>query len=90
MEYVGEWKDGKSNGFGVYAISDGSKYVGEWENDNPHGQGIRFRSNGDITAGEWVLVDNTMTLDIEKTKDEVITYLKEKYPDSELLKNYYE
>ena len=31
--YEGQWKDDKSNGYGVYLHSDGAQYQGEWKED---------------------------------------------------------
>jgi hypothetical protein len=37
MEYEGEWKDGKSHGFGTKYNANGDKYVGEWKDGKTHG-----------------------------------------------------
>ena len=39
-KYVGEFKDGKRNGNGIFNSPDGSKYVGEFQDGKKHGQGI--------------------------------------------------
>ena len=31
--YIGDWKDDKAHGFGVYCHLDGAKYEGYWEED---------------------------------------------------------
>jgi len=36
-EYVGEFKDGKSNGQGTFTDRDGEKYVGEFRDDEENG-----------------------------------------------------
>jgi hypothetical protein len=36
---VGNWKDNKINGFGVYVWSDGRQYKGDWLNNQMHGEG---------------------------------------------------
>lgn len=38
--YIGEWKKGKRNGYGVFFYANGSKYEGYWENDEKKGFGI--------------------------------------------------
>ena len=35
MEYVGEYKDGKKHGQGIYTSPGGTKYVGEWREGKP-------------------------------------------------------
>ena len=52
-KYVGEWKDGKRNGYGTYTFADGNKYVGEYKEGGRHGQGTYTYANGDKYVGEW-------------------------------------
>jgi len=51
--YVGNWKDGKRNGQGYQANSDGSKYVGKWKNNKYHGKGTYTFANGTVKSGIW-------------------------------------
>lgn len=51
--YVGEWKNGKSNGQGRLVFSDGDRYIGEFNDDEYSGQGTYFFANGGKLAGEW-------------------------------------
>ena len=44
LKYVGEFKDGLSNGQGT-STYDGSKYVGEFKDGKQHGKGIDFDSD---------------------------------------------
>ena len=30
---VGQWRDDKANGFGIYVHVNGAKYEGEWKDD---------------------------------------------------------
>ncbi|MBE6064905.1 hypothetical protein [Clostridium cochlearium] len=32
-KYVGQWKDDKIHGEGIYICEDGEKYIGTWEDD---------------------------------------------------------
>lgn len=40
--YIGEWKMGNPNGYGVYVTCNGDKYEGEFHNDLKHGKGIEY------------------------------------------------
>jgi hypothetical protein len=58
-KYVGEWKDGKQSGQGVFTFNVGSRYVGEFKDGKRNGQGTLFASNGSIIdQGIWV--DNNL------------------------------
>jgi hypothetical protein len=37
--YVGEFRDGKPNGQGIFTTSNGHRYVGEFRDGKPNGQG---------------------------------------------------
>ena len=37
-KYVGEHKNDKGNGKGIYLWANGDKYVGQIKEDKPHGQ----------------------------------------------------
>ena len=52
QKYVGEFKDGKWDGQGVFAFFDKS-YVGEFKDDEYHGQGTFTFSNVKKYVGEW-------------------------------------
>jgi|TARA_B100001964_G_scaffold48863_1_gene54819 hypothetical protein len=45
--YIGDFKNDKYNGQGIYTWADGKKYVGEWKNDKTYGQGTwtKLKSN---------------------------------------------
>jgi MORN repeat len=36
---IGEWIDGRINGFGTLTYADGDKYIGMWEDGKMSGQG---------------------------------------------------
>jgi hypothetical protein len=50
--FIGEWKDGKRKGQGIYSTPY-FIYVGEWQNNRPNGQGTDISSNGEIYVGEF-------------------------------------
>ena len=53
-KYVGEWKDGKHNGQGIFTFNVGSRYVGEFKDGKRNGQGTLFGSNNSvIDQGIW-------------------------------------
>ncbi len=52
-KYVGEFKDGKRHGQGIYIMSDGSSYAGKWEGSMPNGEGIYTFADGKIEKGIW-------------------------------------
>ena len=51
--YVGDWKDGKREGYGIKYYIDGTVYKGQWRNDNKHGQGSITYLNGVKFIGQW-------------------------------------
>jgi hypothetical protein len=51
--YVGEYRDDKRHGQGIYTYANGEEYVGEWRADKKHGQGTYTYDNGDKYVGEW-------------------------------------
>ena len=52
-EYVGEFKDNKKHGHGIYTWANGDKYVGQFMNGRQHGQGTLTYSVGSNFVGEW-------------------------------------
>ena len=51
--YIGDFKDGKFHGQGVFIGADGRKYIGEYKKHKKHGQGTYVYANGDKYTGEW-------------------------------------
>lgn len=49
--YIGQFKDGKSDGIGICTWPDDSRYEGEWENGLPHGKGTKTLSLGRLQTG---------------------------------------
>ena len=82
--YVGEFKDGVPHGEGTFVWAHGEKYVGEWKDGLYDGWGILTKANRTSKIGIWF----NDTLVEAKTYTEVTNYLKAKYPESEMLKEY--
>lgn len=52
-KYVGDFKDGRMNGYGMCKYSDGSIYKGDWKNGYPDGKGKKVYSDGTEWTGRW-------------------------------------
>ena len=52
-KYIGQFKNGKREGYGIMFFPDGGRYEGNWENDLAHGKGIEYYNNGDRYEGEY-------------------------------------
>ena len=50
---MGEYKDGKMHGQGIYVWSNGDRYEGEFKQGNADGQGMKYYVNGKKEAGTW-------------------------------------
>ncbi len=53
-KYVGNVKDGKRHGFGMFEFKKGQRYIGEWLNDKITGHGKFEWLNGDVYVGQLV------------------------------------
>ncbi|KAG5471822.1 hypothetical protein LSCM4_03379 [Leishmania orientalis] len=54
--YDGGFKDGRMEGYGVYAYAKtGDVYKGEWKADLKHGHGCYIFANGDKYVGQWYM-----------------------------------
>lgn len=51
--YVGDFVNGKYEGFGKYRHFNGEYYTGYWKNNYRHGEGTIIYENGDIYSGSW-------------------------------------
>lgn len=51
--YIGETKNGKRQGEGVYIWNNGNMWAGSWENDEREGYGIYMRYEGSFYTGTW-------------------------------------
>jgi hypothetical protein len=57
-EYIGEWCEGKRQGYGIEKFDIGECYEGDWQNDLYHGQGEiiyddQSRYEGLFRLGQW-------------------------------------
>jgi hypothetical protein len=50
---IGEWKDDKANGYGIYTHINGAKYEGNWQNDTQHGYGVESWPDGSYYEGTY-------------------------------------
>lgn len=53
-KYVGELRNGKRHGQGVYTDVSGYEYAGEWTDDERNGAGTAFLSDGRRYVGQWI------------------------------------
>lgn len=49
-KYVGETKDGKRHGYGIYIWKSGAVWFGNWKNGERHGSGFYLAYNGEWNA----------------------------------------
>jgi MORN repeat. len=52
--YIGETKDGKKSGYGIYIWASGDSWYGPWKNDERDGYGVFLSYDAEnINAGTW-------------------------------------
>ena len=52
--YIGEWKNGSYNGWGINSQIDGSKFIGQFDMDQKHGSGILIKDKSEeLTLSKW-------------------------------------
>ena len=51
-KYVGQWKEGRRHGFGVYYCADGTTYIGDWLDGKYHGKIVITLKDGDWYEGD--------------------------------------
>jgi hypothetical protein len=52
--YVGEFRNNKREGLGVFTAKEGWKYVGEFKDDQFQGEGLKYDSKGNkLLSGNW-------------------------------------
>ena len=51
--YEGDYKNGVSEGKGIYYYNDGDRYEGDFKNDKQEGKGIYYYPNGDRIMGDY-------------------------------------
>lgn len=52
-KYIGEFKNGKIEGEGMFYFSNGNLYIGNWRDYRPQGKGRMTYGNGDIYFGNF-------------------------------------
>ena len=53
-KYVGQFKENKKHGSGIYTYPDGKKFIGKFLSDRPHGKGKKIAKSGKVLQeGEW-------------------------------------
>ena len=52
-KYIGQFKNGKREGYGIMYFPDWGRYEGNWENGLAHGKGIEYYQNGDRYEGNY-------------------------------------
>ena len=52
-KYIGQFKNGKREGYGIMFFPDGGRYEGNWKDDLADGKGIEYYSNGDRYEGDY-------------------------------------
>ena len=50
---MGEYKDGKMNGYGTYTFNDGVKYIGDFKDGNMEGFGTLIFLDGEKQEGNY-------------------------------------
>ena len=51
--YIGQIKDDKKHGTGIYTWTNGNKYVGEWKDGKRHGTGTYTWADGGVYVGDF-------------------------------------
>ena len=51
--YVGNYKNNRINGYGIFTWANGEKYTGQWKDDKIYGQGKYIFNDGNIKEGIW-------------------------------------
>ena len=51
--YVGETRDGKCCGKGIFIYNNGDLWYGDWEDDARNGSGVFMPYQGDVSSGTW-------------------------------------
>lgn len=51
--YVGQYKEAKREGYGVYTFHNGDCYLGTYKQDLPNGLGVYLFEKGQKYMGEW-------------------------------------
>ena len=52
-KYIGEWREDKPNGIGIYYFQNGNRYEGDFRDGKRSGIGAYFKLNDQLGLGEW-------------------------------------
>jgi hypothetical protein len=52
-KYIGQFKNGKREGYGIMLFANGGRYEGNWKDNLAHGKGIEYYENGDRYEGNY-------------------------------------
>ena len=83
-KYVGEWKEGATNGYGMEIGSYGEKYIGMFKNGNREGMGIATLVDGRVQEGIWK--EGKLIREI-KIDENIITEYKLKFKGKNKIEN---
>ena len=80
--YVGEWKDGKREGYGKFYYSNGNIYEGQWKNNQKEGFGIFYYQDRTKYIGSFKKDNLIESINIKSNKDrnEDMNKTKTNYP----------
>jgi len=53
FNYLGQWKEDKAHGYGVYIHVNGAKYEGQWKDDLQDGYGVETWTDGSKYEGHY-------------------------------------
>lgn len=51
--YVGEWREGLADGYGVLQTATGERWEGMWRGGMRHGRGVAVSDSGTAEAQTW-------------------------------------
>ena len=51
VKYIGEWKNGKLNGNGIYYLKNGERFEGNFIDDKYNGYGKYYYNDGEFLEG---------------------------------------
>lgn len=54
VDYIGEIRSNKANGYGFAVFEKKGFYEGEWSNNLRHGEGVYYWQNGDVYRGHYI------------------------------------
>lgn len=72
-KYVGDWINGKKNGYGVEVYGSGDIYEGDWLENERSGHGVEKHITGDVFDGDWLNNDKVKGTYISGDKSIVYT-----------------